>query len=111
MCIYCGNHFIARTVYTRYCSKPCNNRHYKQRKREEKLVLYSKGIDSKSMVPLPFHKNRTYLSSKECCEILGISRHTLMRWIEGGMLKASKICRRVIIHKSSLEILIKNNEL
>ena len=111
VCIYCGKHFIARTVYTRYCSKACNNRHYKQRKREERVTLFTKGIDSKPIDPLPQHKGRVYLSTKECCVILGISRHTLMRWIEGGMLKASKICRRVIIHKSSLEILIKNNEL
>jgi len=111
VCIYCGAHFIARTVYTRYCSKPCNNHHYKQRKREEKLALYARGIDDKALVALPQHTGRVYLSTKECCAILGISRHTLMRWIEGGLLKAAKICNRVIIQKSSLETLIKNNEL
>ncbi|HMW40068.1 MAG TPA: hypothetical protein PKD57_11745, partial [Saprospiraceae bacterium] len=36
-CQYCGQAFVAQTTTTRYCSKTCNSRHYKQLKREEKV--------------------------------------------------------------------------
>jgi hypothetical protein len=39
VCEWCGKEFTAQTVKTQYCSKLCNNRAYKHRKRQECIEL------------------------------------------------------------------------
>jgi len=36
-CSYCGKAFIAKTTLTKYCCHVCNQRHYKQKAKEEKI--------------------------------------------------------------------------
>ena len=46
-CIYCGGDYFAKTTTTRYCSHICNQKHYKERKRQEKIYSTSKPFESK----------------------------------------------------------------
>ena len=39
ICEFCGQEFTARTLYTRYCSKSCNKKHYKQLLLEKNLEI------------------------------------------------------------------------
>jgi len=39
VCEYCSQEFIAKTIQTRYCSRSCNNKAYKEAKSKEKVEL------------------------------------------------------------------------
>ena len=39
-CQWCGKPFIAHTMVTRFCSKSCTEKAYKDRKRRQKLQEY-----------------------------------------------------------------------
>src|SRR5688572_8036945 len=38
VCIYCNQPFIAKTTFTKFCSRNCNNRYYKEKKKEDKVT-------------------------------------------------------------------------
>lgn len=51
LCDYCGNSFIAKTTVTRICSKTCNSRFYKRKKREEKMIKSHIETQNKIIAP------------------------------------------------------------
>lgn len=109
ICNYCGEEFEARTLQTKYCSHRCNSRHYKNRKREEKIEevplenLQQKR--NKIIGDLSHLQHREYFSVDEAAAYIGISRRTIYRLIKNHELKIHKIGARTIIKKSSIETL------
>ena len=43
-CQWCGKPFIAHTMVTRYCSKSCNEKAYKEKKRKQRLQEYEERV-------------------------------------------------------------------
>ncbi len=109
-CEHCGKEFIAKTLYTRYCSHTCNTAHYKLLKRQEKInnfkVEQSKPVDTL----LPFNtviQQKEFLNIEETAALIGASRRTLFRLISNGTLKVGKIGRRTIIQRNEIDKLFK----
>lgn len=105
VCEFCGKNFIAKTTVTRYCSHKCNQRHYKARKREEKV---QKSLETHELLKKVVHipnsaGNKEYYGIKESAELIGISRWTIQRLIKKGTIQAAKFGRRTIIKRADIE--------
>ena len=116
VCEFCGEHFIAKTTVTRYCSHKCNSRHYKQRKREEKLGIASvkTKVEQLAIPDLEFGRlaEMEFLNIREVSVLIGISERTIYRLMKSGALKTKKIGRRTIIPRYAIDQLLNssNNE-
>ena len=119
-CQYCGQAFVAQTTTTRYCSKTCNSRHYKQIKREEKVQATlkeqiksvtsanSERLQSLQSLPIPTGnfinlRDKEFLSVQETAVLLGASRWTIQRMILRKEIKVAKLGRRTIIPRSEID--------
>lgn len=105
ICEQCGESFIAKTTVTRFCGDRCAKRAYKVRKRAEKIAESDEQTQSVIRQPILEVQAKEFLTIKETCQVLGISRTTLWRTIKDGRLKTGKFGRRVIIRKIDLEAL------
>jgi excisionase family DNA binding protein len=103
-CEFCGNGFVAKTLYTRYCSKSCNKKHYKQLLLEENLKIKD-GQENIKVSPFEILKNTSqeYFEINEAAQIMRVSRRTLYRLIETKKLKKKKLMSRTIILKDDIK--------
>ncbi|MCB9261159.1 MAG: helix-turn-helix domain-containing protein [Flavobacteriales bacterium] len=121
-CQFCGQAFVAQTTTTRYCSKTCNSRHYKQKKREEKVQAAlqqemntpSQMEQMQTLQTLPIkvgnHVNlreKEFLSVQEAADLVGASRWTIQRMIKREQIKVGKLGRRTIIPRTEIDNLFK----
>lgn len=109
-CMQCGKSFVAKTTVTRYCSHACNSKAYKLKKKEEKIQnSLNKELELKRDSTNSNHSNlstthlKEFISIKEACGILGVSRWTIYRMIDDNRLSSAKMGRRTIIRKKDLE--------
>ena len=103
ICTHCGSTFIAKTTVTKFCSHRCASNAYKLNKKKEKVATaqieeYKKdtGIDIQKM------QSKEYLSIKETCLLLGISRTSLHRYIKSNAVIPIKLGGKVIIKRESI---------
>ena len=121
-CQYCGQAFVAQTTTTRYCSKTCNSRHYKQKKREEKVQAalqqemntpsHMEQMQTLQTLPIKVgnHVNlreKEFLSVQEAADLVGASRWTIQRMIKREQIKVGKLGRRTIIPRTEIDNLFK----
>lgn len=106
-CEYCGEEYVARTLVTRYCSHTCNRRHYKQKKREEKVQQYQKKKKEVTLqlpdVDFDALGDKDFLSIKEAAVLIGVSERTFYRLMKNGTMKAYKLGGRTIIKRSDID--------
>lgn len=65
-CEMCGSTFLAKTVYSKYCSRHCSEAAYRAKKREEKKEQHRQELADK--VP----QERPYISITEAVALFGI---------------------------------------
>ena len=75
-CQWCGKPFIAHTMVTRYCSKSCNEKAYKEKKRKQRLQEYEERQNEQPIQEVGIVGSKLYLSPAETATLLGISRAT-----------------------------------
>lgn len=108
ICIECNNAFIAQKTFTQFCSKKCTSIAYKRKKRNEKVDTDPNQIVKEAMgVDMALIQSKEYLSIKETCFLLGISRMSLYRYIKNNIIIPSCIGGKVIIKKQVITNLIK----
>ena len=103
ICDFCGSSFVAKTTVTRYCSHICNSRAYKTIKRGQKVTISNLETTAKILNPLETVKAKDFLSIREACLLMGVSRMTLHRQIKARQIKATRLGTRVIISRKHLE--------
>lgn len=97
-CEVCGRLFLAKTVYSKYCSHNCTCAAYRNKKRKEKKELQRK--EQAAKVP----ESRPYISVTEAVALFGVSRDTIYRLIKSGTIPAINIGQRLTrISKAHLE--------
>ena len=106
VCEFCGQKFTAKTVFTRYCSKQCNSRHYKQLATEEKAKVLNAQLTSTITSPVDtlVNTSQEYFEVNEAAQIMRISTRTLYRLIEMKKLKKKKLLSRTVILKEDIKI-------
>lgn len=104
VCDHCGNVFIAKTTVTRFCSKKCNSKNYKQKQREEKI-----GVSDQALRQMMNHKleelaELEFLSVKSAAKLLGTSDKIVHTMIKSGRLKASNLSvRKTVINRAHID--------
>lgn len=108
-CLYCGEEFMAKTLKTKYCSHKCNAKHYKIRNKKgelEKHKTLEEELKHSVFMKQIQLSNKSFLSIKETCDLIGISRSTIYRLIKSNELIAYNIGRKVIIPKDEINALM-----
>ncbi|MCB0536232.1 MAG: helix-turn-helix domain-containing protein [Bacteroidetes bacterium] len=127
ICLYCHNEFVAQKRTTKYCSHKCNQRAYKQSKREsthqqvsEKELVKSSAIKTNLLleeiaasiksIETEIHLSlRPYLTVKEVGNLLNMSRTSIYRLTESGKLPLYTLGnRKVYIKRSDIDNLFQN---
>ena len=102
-CQWCGKPFIAHTMVTRFCSKSCTEKTYKDKKRKQKLQEYEARQNEQPMQEVGIVGGKPFLSPAEAATLLGISRATIYRHMATGIIRALQLRGRTIIRKSDIE--------
>lgn len=95
ICEFCGEPFMAKTVTTLFCSKVCNNKSLREKKknkeREKKMlsVLQSKKEAIAAM------QTRPYVSISEASSLFGISEDTIRRMVRRGTISGINFGKRL----------------
>lgn len=103
VCEYCNKEFTAKTTVTRFCSIICARKAYKARAREIK-VNTAKNVEfyKENKIDISKIAEKPFLSIKEACILLGISRMSLHRYIQQDIIPAKKMGGRVIISREKI---------
>ena len=103
VCEECGETFIARTTKTRFCSMPCNRKNYKNRIRQIKVGVSNNETLVKINVSREVVEKKDYLTIKDACLLLNISRTTLWRLTKEERIMVYKIGDRSIIKRDEIQ--------
>ncbi len=107
ICIECNNAFIDQKTFTQFCSKKCTSISYKRKKRNEKISNDpNQVVKGATGLEMALIQSKEYLSIKETCLLLGISRMSLYRYIKNKTIVPSSIGGKVIIKKQAINDLI-----
>jgi len=98
-CQYCNGTFTAKTTVTRYCSHKCNQRHYKQLKKEEKVERLARPFVAKKEQVLI---SNDFLSIPDAARLAGVSERTIFRMISKRLLSPVRQGRKVTIRLNDL---------
>lgn len=106
ICEFCGTKFTAKTLFTRYCSKQCNSRHYKQVAKEEKAKILGAQLIATETSPTEVLANtdQDYFELNEAAQIMRVSKRTLYRLLALRKLKKKKILSRTVILKEDIKM-------
>ena len=120
LCEECGNSFIAKTTVTKNCSTKCAGRAYKRRKKEEKLMeanqtittdystLMNARIKKSNLVESAYDlqtdiSKKEYLTVKQTCITLNMSKATLYRLFKKKILTKKKIGGKTLILQKEIK--------
>jgi excisionase family DNA binding protein len=112
-CEHCKSKFIAKTIYTRFCSHYCNRKAYKLSKLNEKVKNAKRSLAAvptgriQDLFDFSAIKEKELLTINEASAFLCITQVTLRRWMQEGIVKSSRIGKKHLIHRSHLNRLLK----
>ena len=108
VCEYCGKTFVAWKSTTRFCSKTCNSRAYKQFRREQRIAAIENETNTR---PIEKIRDKTILSPKEVAVLLGLSTRKVYYLIDKGLLKASHLSTRItLIKRKDIDVMLDENQ-
>lgn len=102
ICAFCGKEFTAYKSCTQYCSHQCSQKAYKARHRamNRKIVV---SRDHEQIISE--YTKKDVVSIREAIVYLGISRSTLYRYIQSGMIPSMKLGATVRLRRADLDCL------
>ncbi len=103
ICEFCLKEFTAKTTKTRYCSHKCNSRGYKALARNEKVDVSNLQTLSVLNADMEKIKQREFLNITQASKLFGISRRTVYRLIDRGVLNVAKFGTRTVLRKCDME--------
>ena len=108
VCEYCGKTFVAWKSTTRFCSKTCNSRAYKQFRRKQRIVAIENETNTR---PIEKIRDKTIMSPKEVAVLLGLSTRKVYYLIDKGLLKASHLSTRItLIKRKDIDVMLDENQ-
>lgn len=109
-CLECGNHFTAKTTVTKFCSSKCNNRNYKKRKRNEKVLRAEKTFADSIRTDYKLLETKPFLKVMELSKILNVSRSTIYNLINNGTIPIIKVGKRTLISRQDVDHIFKSHQ-
>lgn len=102
-CKCCGVQFIAHRMATLYCSKACNAKATRVRKKKNLEKEYQELQDDIELSQETTAAPAEFLSPSQAAILLGVSRATIYRYALAGTIKAVQFRGLTIIRKSDIE--------
>ena len=90
-------------MVSRYCSRSCNGKAYKEKQKKEKLQKYDEEQNARPLQIAGAIGEKAFLSPSEAATLLGISRATMYRHMASGLIHALQLRGRTIIRRSDIE--------
>jgi excisionase family DNA binding protein len=109
VCQYCGCEFQAKTTVTKYCSEVCGKRHYKARKRDEKVKVSN--AETKAIVEKPLQEiqSKEILTVRDAAKLLSCSIRTVYNLIDRGTLNGIRFSeRKTLLRRSDIDQFFEN---
>lgn len=104
ICQWCGKSFIAHTMVSRYCSRSCNGKAYKDKQKKERRKEYVDAESNKPLAQVGVIGDKGYLTPNECAVLLGVCRSTIYNMLASGQLKCLQARKRkTLIRRSDIE--------
>lgn len=103
ICQHCGKEFTARTTVTKFCGHPCSKAAWKAKDKTGKIESSNRETQQIKSRPIEEIKAKEFLSIKDTCKLLGISRRTVYRMFYRGEIQAGKAGKRTLIKRSSID--------
>jgi len=104
-CQECGKEFTARTTVTKFCSPYCAKNNYKKRKRQEQIEQSEIESHEQKLKVIKSIQEKEFLTLKDTCLLLGISRTTLYRLRKKGLIKFTTIGNKKLVPRKSIDLL------
>lgn len=101
ICEWCGKRFIAQTTVTRFCSKRCSERSYKERFRQKKMTVSNQ--ETATNAANQKWRDKDFLTPTQAAELLGIGRMSIYRYIRAGKIKVVRFERKTLISKTDIQ--------
>lgn len=113
ICEYCGKKFIAQEFRTRYCSKKCNNRHYKEKVKSGKInqvVQEVKEIETRQFIQsideIRVIQAKDFININETAKLLNICRRSVYNILTKEQIPVIHLGRRILIARKEIETFI-----
>src|SRR5574344_391617 len=102
-CLTCGTDFIASKMSSKYCCRKCERVAQRKREAEKRKKDSAKLLEyGNSNVPSEL-ETKPFLTPKNLQDLLGVSKATVYRYFEHGIIKAVRIRQRTLIRRSDVE--------
>lgn len=106
-CQWCGVPFIAHKLTTLYCCKACWDKAYEAKRRQSKREAQRLEVESARPV-VESIGTKEFLNPTEAARLLGVSRASMYRYMEQGVIKVLRTPARTIVRRSDIEALFDN---
>ena len=106
-CQWCGVPFIAHKLTTLYCCKACWDKAYEAKRRQNKRDAQRLEVESARPV-VESIGTKEFLNPTEAARLLGVSRASMYRYMEQGVIKVLRTPARTIVRRSDIEALFDN---
>ncbi|HRG68512.1 MAG: helix-turn-helix domain-containing protein [Saprospiraceae bacterium] len=107
-CQLCGQDFIARTTYTRYCSDTCAKRAHKVQITNNKIKRSNEETLKVKTKPILEIQAKQFLTVKEAAILLKTNAKSIYRAIENGTIPALNLSQRLTrIKRTDIDHLFK----
>ena len=88
---------------SKYCCRSCERVAQRRREAEKRKLASEKLLEfGGSKIPSEL-ENKQFLTPKNLQDLLGVSRATIYRYFEFGIIKAVRIRQRTLVRRSDLE--------
>ena len=102
-CAICGKTFLAKTIYSQYCSHNCSCKAHDKKVREEREE--QKRAELAAAIP----PNRQYISITEATLLYKVSRDTIYRLVRRGIVPSIKLGPKSIrLDREALQFVLGN---
>lgn len=95
ICEHCQKPFEAKTVLTRFCTKSCNDKFSKAKKRIDKQNEETIKLLENSASKIADIQTRPYITVAEATVLFGISKDTVYRLVKSGKLPGANLGQRL----------------
>ena len=103
VCAYCGKEFVAQRVTTMFCGNNCAKKYRNKQELEERHKrITAETIKQNIAIRDMNSPDSEYIRMIDAAVYLGVSKRTLMRYIEQGIIKSKKLPRVTLIEKKHL---------
>lgn len=110
VCVHCGKEFTAQRVTTMFCSSNCARKYRSKQKSEERHKRITTETIRQNIAARDMNSpDSEYIMAADAARFLGLSKRTMVRYIQQGIIKAKKLPKMTLIEKKHLREILESD--